>query len=160
MRDAEGLLNQVAILFQGSKNEIQSNDIKDLLGLVETEMVSKFTGFMTNKKTFEAIHYLNEITDKGLDLEEFSKALVNYLRKGLILKIMGEGNPVNSVEYLSGLTKEEIVILKNQISTFKETDLRRILNTFLEAQNKIRYASIPQLPLELAVVEIVEFLSA
>ncbi len=160
IRDAEGLLNQVAILFQGSKNEIQSNDIKDLLGLVEIETVSKFTNFMANKKSFEAINYLNEITDKGLDLEEFSKALINYLRKGLILKIMGEGNPVSSVEYLSGLTKEEIAMLKNQVSTFKETDLRRILNTFLEAQNKIRYASIPQLPLELAVVEVVEFLNA
>ncbi len=160
IRDAEGLLNQVAILFQGSKNEIQSNDIKDLLGLVEIETVSKFTNFMANKKSFEAINYLNEITDKGLDLEEFSKALINYLRKGLILKIMGEGNPVSSVEYLSGLTKEEIAMLKNQVSTFKETDLRRILTTFLEAQNKIRYASIPQLPLELAVVEVVEFLNA
>ena len=160
IRDAESLLNQVAILFQGSKNEIQSNDIKDLLGLVEIETVSKFTDFVTNKKTFEAINYLNEITDKGLDLEEFSKTLINYLRKGLILKIMGEGNPVSSVEYLSGLTKEEIAMLKNQVSTFKETDLRRILNTFLEAQNKIRYASIPQLPLELAVVEVVEFLNA
>ncbi len=160
MRDAEGLLNQVAILFQGSKNEIQSNDIKDLLGLVEIEMVSKFTGFMTDKKTFEAINYLNEITDKGLDLEEFSKTLINYLRKGLILKIMGEGNPISSSDYLSGLTKEEIVMLKKQVSTFKEADLRRVLNTFLEAQNKIRYASIPQLPLELAVVEVVEFLNA
>jgi DNA polymerase-3 subunit gamma/tau len=160
MRDAEGLLNQVAILFQGSKNEIKAEDVKDLLGLFEIEMVSKFTGFMTDKKTFEAINYLNEITDKGLDLEEFSKTLVSYLRKGLILKIMGEGNPISSSYYLSGLTKEEIVILKRQVSTFKEVDLRRILNTFLEAQNKIRYASIPQLPLELAVVEVVEFLNA
>lgn len=160
MRDAEGLLNQVAILFQGSKNEIQSDDIKDLLGLVEIEMVSKFTGFITDKKTFEAISYLNEITDKGLDLEEFSKALVNYLRKGLILKIMGERNPIGSSDYLSGLTKEEIAILKKQISAFKEVDLRQILNTFLEAQNKIKYASIPQLPLELAVAEVVEFLNS
>ena len=44
MRDAEGLLNQVAILFHGSKNEIKAEDVKDLLGLVEIKMVSKFTG--------------------------------------------------------------------------------------------------------------------
>jgi len=160
MRDAEGLLNQVAILCDGSKDEIKAEDIKDLLGLVETEMVSKFTGFLSDKKTFEAINYLNEITDKGLDLEEFSKSLINYLRKGLILKIMGEGNPVNPENYLTGLTKEEIATLKEQMSLFKQGDLRRILTTFLEAQNKIRYASIPQLPLELAIVEVIEFLSA
>ncbi|XOB40924.1 MAG: DNA polymerase III subunit gamma/tau [Candidatus Nealsonbacteria bacterium] len=159
MRDAEGLLNQVAILYDGSKNEIKAEDIKDLLGLVEIEMVSKFTGFLSNKKTFEAIHYLNEVSEKGLDLEEFSKSLINYLRKGLILKIMGEGNPVSSEDYLTGLTKEEIVVLKKQMSLFEQEDLRKILSTFLEAQNKIRYASIPQLPLELAVVEVVEFLN-
>jgi len=160
MRDAEGLLNQVAILYEGSKNEIKSEDIKDLLGLVETEMVSKFTGFLSDKKTFEAINYLNEISEKGLDLEEFSKSLINYLRKGLILKIMGEGNPVSSEDYLTGLTKEEIVMLKKQMSLFRQEDLRRVLTTFLEAQNKIRYASIPQLPLELAIVEVVELLKA
>ncbi len=160
MRDAEGLLEQVAILYEGSKNEIKPEDIKDLLGLVETEMVSKFTGFLSNKKTFEAINYLNELTEKGLDLEEFSKSLINYLRKGLILKIMGEGNPVSSEDYLTGLTKEEIVMLKKQMSLFKQEDLRRVLTTFLEAQNKIRYASIPQLPLELAIVEVVELLNA
>lgn len=160
MRDAEGLLNQVAILYEGSKNEIKAEDVKDLLGLVETEMVSKFTGFLSNKKSFEAINYLNEVNEKGLDLEEFSKSLINYLRKGLILKIMGEGNPVSSEDYLTGLTKEEIVMLKKQMSLFKQEELRRVLNTFLEAQNKIRYASIPQLPLELAIVEVVEFLNA
>jgi len=159
MRDAEGLLNQVAILYEGSKNEIKVEDIKDLLGLVETEMVSKFTGFLSDRKTFETINYLNEISEKGLDLEEFSKSLINYLRKGLILKIMGEGNPVSSEDFLTGLTKEEIVVLKKQMSLFEQEDLRKILSTFLEAQNKIRYAAIPQLPLELAIVEIVELLN-
>jgi DNA polymerase-3 subunit gamma/tau len=159
MRNAEGLLNQVAILYEGSKNEIKPEDIKDLLGLVETEMVSKFTGFLSQKKTFEAISYLNEVNEKGLDLEEFSKSLINYLRKGLILKIMGEGNPASSEDYLTGLTKEEIVMLKKQMSLFGQEDLRKILSTFLEAQNKIRYASIPQLPLELAIVEVVELLN-
>jgi len=158
LRDAESLLNQVAILYHGSKSGIKKQDIKDLLGLVEIETVSKFTEFVMNKQAHSAISYLNEIIDKGLDLEEFSKALINYLRKGLILRIMGDSN--NSSEFLSGLTKEEVSKLKNQVSSLKEADLRKILNAFLEAQNKIRYASIPQLPLELAVVEVIEFLNA
>jgi len=43
--------------------------------------------------------------------------------------------------------------LKTQAAAFKEEDLRKILNLFLEAENKIRYSSIPQLPLELAIIE-------
>ncbi len=161
-RDAESLLDQVFTLY--GEREIKVEDIKDLLGLVEIEMVSKFTDFLSQKKTAEAINYLNEITEKGLDLEEFAKALINYLRKALILKIMGE-TPHHFLEkekvenesiekwWGAGLTKEEFQKLKEQAKNFKEEDLKRILNLFIEAGNRIKYSPIPQLPLELAIVE-------
>ena len=149
MRDAESLLDQVFTLYGNSGQEIKAEDIKDLLGLVETELVSKFTDFLYQKKASEAINFLNEIGERGLDLEEFAKALIDYLRKALILKIMGiEGNPL-----ISGLTKEELQKLKSQSENFKEEELRRILNLFLDAQNKMKYSPIPQLPLELAIIE-------
>jgi len=174
-RDAESLLDQVFTLYgdyypsatRGARDEreggggvgvpaegrapkeIKVEDIKDLLGLVETELVSKFTGFLCQKKPSEAINFLNEIIEKGVNLEEFAKTLINYLRKALILKIMGEeGNPI-----VSGLTKEELQKLKTQSENFNEEDLRKILNLFLDAENKMKYSPIPQLPLELAIIE-------
>ena len=156
-RDAESLLNQVSTLYKDPEKEIKAEDIKDLLGLVETKLVSKFTDLVLSKETFKAIQYLNEINDRGLDLEEFAKTLIGYLRKSLILKIMGEGTTINpSFGFLSGLTKEEIQKLKDQTKKFKESELRKILDIFLQAQNKLRYSSIPQLPLELAIVEVCE----
>ncbi|UZE93031.1 MAG: DNA polymerase III subunit gamma/tau [Candidatus Nealsonbacteria bacterium] len=160
IRDAESLLDQVSTFYKDSEKEIKAEDIKDLLGLVEIELVSKFTDFLSDKKTFKTIEYLNEISGKGLDLDEFAKTLVGYLRKALILKIMGEGeNPASSYGYLSGLTKEEIRTLKRQTEKFKQEDLRKIVDIFLQAQNKMKYSSIPQLPLELAIVEITESLA-
>jgi len=157
IRDGESLLNQVFTFYGAPEKEIKAQDIKDLLGLVEIKLVSDFTDFLANKKSFGAINYLNEISEKGLDLFEFSKVLINYLRQGLILKIMGEGeNPGLSEGFLTGLTNEEIKVLKKHIDNFEEQDLRKILNTFLEAQNKMKYSSIPQLPLELAIIEITE----
>ncbi len=157
IRDAESLLNQVSTIYKDSKKEIGVEDIKDLLGLVEIGVVSKLTDFLSAKKTFEAIDYLNEMSKKGLDLEEFVKTLISYLRRCLILKIMGsKAESSSSKEYLSGLTKEEIQKLKIQAESFEEKDLKKILNIFLDAQNKMRYSSITQLPLELAVVEICE----
>ena len=157
IRDAESLLNQVSTLYKDSKKEIKTEDIKDLLGLVEMDLVSKFTDFLSDEKSFETIKYLNEISEKGLDLEEFAKTLIAYLRKILILKIMGEEGNTNSYSgYLSGFTKEEIEKIKKQSENFKEKDVRKIIDIFLEAQNKMRYASILQLPLELAIVEICE----
>jgi len=150
IRDGESLLDEV-LTFAGEKSEIKAGDIKDLLGLVEIELVSKFTDFLCQKKAMEAINFLNEITEKGLDLQEFSKSLINYLRQALILKITGTGQTENPL--ITGLTKEELAKLENQTVNFKENELQNILNLFLEAQNRMKYSPIPQLPLELAIIE-------
>jgi DNA polymerase-3 subunit gamma/tau len=152
VRDAESLLDQV-LTFRGTSKEIKTEDVKDLLGLVEITLVSQFCDFLLRKKTSEAINFLNEIADKGSDLQEFTKSLINYLRQALILEIAGpdSANPI-----VTGLTKEEFQKLKEQAGIFKEKEIRRILNLFMEAENQMRHSSIPQLPLELAVIEVVE----
>ena len=95
IRDGESLLDEV-LTFAGERGEIKAGDIKDLLGLVEIELVAKFCDFLCQKKASEAINFLNEIIDRGSDLQEFAKILINYLRQALILKMTGatEGNPI------------------------------------------------------------------
>ena len=155
IRDAESLLEQVLTFSSdpSGKKEIKVEDIKDLLGLVEIGLISQFCDFIVEKKAAEAIDFLNEIFDRGLDLQEFIKSLINYLRQALILKLTGAEaeNPV-----IAGFTKEEFQKLTKQAATFKEQELRQILNLFLEAENKIKYSPIPQLPLELAIIEAIK----
>lgn len=154
LRDGESLLDQV-LTFAGTlgkKSEIKVKDVKDLLGLVEITLVSEFCDLLLEKKIAQALQFLNEITDRGADLQEFAKSLINYLRQSLILKISGieTDNPI-----VTGLTKEEFQKLQNQTANFKEEELRSLLNHFLEAENKMKYSSIPQLPLELAIIEVI-----
>jgi len=150
VRDAESLLDQVLTFSGASGKEIKVENIKDLLGLVEISTVSKFTDFLCQKKAAAALDFLNKITEKGSDLQQFSKSLINYLRQVLILKISGSEtkNPI-----ISGFTKEDLEKLKAQADSLKEEDLHRTINLFLEAESKMRYSSIPQLPLELAIIE-------
>ncbi|MBU4298690.1 DNA polymerase III subunit gamma/tau [Patescibacteria group bacterium] len=148
LRDAESLLDQVFTLL-GSEKEIKAEDLKDLLGLVEIGLISQFTDFLAQKKSSQAINFLNELGQKGMDLSEFAKTLLNYLRQALLLKIMGE----DGKEIVSGLTREEFQKLKEQSEALKEEEIKRIINLFLEAQTKMKYSSIPQLPLELAIIE-------
>ena len=150
IRDAESLLDQ-ALTFAGNLNrELKTEDIKNILGLVEVELISNFCEFLFQKKALEAVNYLNDLVDKGFDLQEFSKALMNYLRHGLILKITGE-TAANQI--ITGLTKEEFEKLKKQTVNLKEADLHKVIDLFLEAGNKIKYSPIPQLPLELAIID-------
>ena len=153
IRDGESLLDQ-ALTFSGTlgrEGEIKAEDIKDLLGLVGIGLVSQFIDFLVKKKASEAINFLNEIAEKGSDLQEFSKALVNYLRQALIFKMAEIEDSQNPI--ITGLTKEEFQKLRGQAKNFKEGELKNILNLFLEASNKMKYSPIPQLPLELAIIE-------
>ncbi len=151
IRDAEGLLDQ-ALTFSGTLGRtgvIKAEDLKELLGMVDVKIVSEFVDLLGAKKGGEAIKFLNEILEKGKDVQEFAKAVINYLRQGLILKIGVEAsNPI-----IVGLTGEEQIKLQAQVALFPEADLRNTLKLFMEAENKMKYSSIPQLPLELAVIE-------
>jgi DNA polymerase-3 subunit gamma/tau len=150
VRDAESLLDQ-ALAFSGASNEaISAESIKDLLGIADISLISQFVDYLADKNSKEAIGFLNEAFEKGRDPQEFSKALINYLRQAILVKINPE--PMNPI--IIGLTKEEQEKLMNQAGKFQTPELHRMLNLFMEAENKMKYSSIPQLPLELAIVDI------
>lgn len=151
IRDAESLLGQ-AITFAAAlgKKKVEAEDLRDLLGLVDTQAVAKLVDFLAQKKAAEAIHFLNEVLERGRDPQEFAKTAVNYLRYGLLLKI----NPELQNPIVIGLTPDELKYLQTQVALFAEADLRRAVKLFLDAENKVKYSPIPQLPLELAIVEL------
>ena len=150
MRDAESMFDQVLTFAGKTGKEIKANDIKDLLGLVEVKLISQFCDFLGQKKPEKAISFLNDLTEKGSDLDEFTKALLNYLRQGLILKITGKET---AELIITGLTKEEFQTLENQTKLFQEQELQKIINLFIQASNQMKYSPIQQLPLELAIIE-------
>jgi len=155
-RDAESLLDQ-ALTFSGTlgkERKISAEDIKNLLGLVEINLIQNFVDLISQKNASGAINFLNEKIDQGLDLQEFARALINYLRQAMILKTVGVGDSQNPI--ISGLTKEEFQKLQSQTGNFSETELFKILNLFLEAETKMKYSPILQLPLELAIIEILQ----
>lgn len=147
LRDAEGLLDQVLTFGAGTVEEI-----KDLLGMVDTTTISQFVDCLCQKRGDRAIEFLNKLIDKGKDPQEFAKALINYLRQGLILKINSElANPI-----LVGFTPEEQQRFFSQTAAWSEDKIRLTLKLFLEAQNQMKYSPITQLPLELAIIESLE----
>ncbi len=151
IRDAEGFLDQ-ALTFAGENKEIKKEDVMNLLGIVEMNVVGEFVDFLVQKDSKRAIDFLNEVLEKGYDPYEFSKALINYLRQLLLLKI----SPNSKDPLVAGLTKEEKDRFRKQLELFQESALYDTLNIFLEAQARMKYSPIPQLPLELAVVESID----
>ena len=148
-RDAESLLDK-CISFSGGDKLVTTQEIKELLGIVEVSQISQFVDFLLTKDTKGALVFLNTLVDGGVDLQEFAKTLIFYVRQSLLLKI----NPELISMEVSGLSKEEIERMKEQTEKLQEKEIQKMLELFIDAENKMKYATILQLPLELAVVDI------
>ncbi len=148
-RDAESLLDK-CFSFTGSGGELKTENIKELLGIVEVGQVANFVDNLISKDAKSAIFNLNNMINKGIDLQEFSKTLVFYLRQSLLLKIHPE--LINSQN--SGFSTPELEKLKTQTENLAEKEIQNMLEYFVDAENKIKYASLTQLPLELAIINI------
>jgi len=154
MRDAESLLDQV-FRFAGVQQKEESitvDGIKDILGITDLATIRQFVDFLAAKDARLAVTFLNDTFEKGYDPAEFTKALIYYLRQALLTKVApGPQNPL-----IVGLSEDEQTELQRQAALFTIEKLHRIVNLFMDAENKIKYAAIPQLPLELVVVDITQ----
>ena len=151
MRDAESMLGQV-INFAGKDNEITVDEVRQVLGIVDISLVMKFTDIIFKKEISSALTFVNKLVESGHDLIQFTNSLINYFRKLLFVKID------NSLSSLVGeeLTKEQMSVVLKQTESFSLEELSKIIQLFIEAGREIQYSSLPQIPLELAVVEAVK----
>lgn len=150
LRDAEGKLNQILNFIP--KGKIKVEDIRGILGIVDNTMARELTDILIKKDKALALKLINDVIDKGIDIQEFIKTLIDYLRNLMLLKI--DSSLVNVV--LPGETKQEKEIILNQAKEYEEKALRKTLELLLGAENKTKYSSIQQLPLELALIESME----
>ncbi len=146
IRDAESLLGQ--IMSMGDK-DITLKEVQAILGVTDIKAVADMANYLTEKNNSQAIFHINQLVNQGYDLFQFSKSLINYLRKMLILKV----DPNLSKLIAAELTKEQIDGMTNQGRELSQQELVKIIHLFIQASNEIKGADFPQLPLELAVVE-------
>lgn len=154
VRDSESLLGQVLVSGGGKKTAIKTEDIRRILGMTEIKSVGEFAELLSQNKIAAAVNYLNDIVERGYDIHEYAKSILGYLRQALILSIVGAKTAQNDNFMITGLTDEEFELLRGQTIAMGEAKIKKTIEIFLSAQEKIRYSPIPQLPLELAIVEV------
>lgn len=153
MRDAESMLGQV-ITFAGppagGDKKITVEEVRQVLGIVDINLVMKFTDILISKDLSAVLIFINKLLDEGHDLIQFTKSLINYWRKLLLVKVD------KNLSLLVGeeLTKEQLGVILKQSESFSLENLSKIIQLFIDAGREIKYSSLPQIPLELAVVEI------
>jgi DNA polymerase-3 subunit gamma/tau len=144
LRDAISLLDQLT----SYGNEITFQQVQMVLGTVAGEAAGKLVGCLAKGDVAGGLDLINRTVNDGADPRQFGREVVEYLR-GLLLIKEGTGTRLlnataeqaSEMEVLAA--KIPIERLLQAIRLFNEaaTDLRRGLQT------------IPQMPLEMALVE-------
>ncbi len=147
-RDAESMLEQLRVW---SDKLIVKEDIEEILGAVDFKKVKTMADHLNNASAKEAIDYVGALTENGTDLEAFSKAFINHLRKIMLIKVDSSLASLMAQD----LTPDQIEIVKKQADVFSLESVARAIKVFMVAQNDIKRSPIPSLPIELAVVEII-----
>jgi DNA polymerase III subunit gamma/tau len=123
LRDAIGLMEQLI-----TGNKLEFAHVCDILGLSGFASIEKLYGHLQQKDSKPALEEIHNLYVEGYDLTRFNKGFLEFLRKKLL----------QSVE--DRKTGETAWLLK-------------LVALFRDSYDAARYATIPQLPLEMAVIE-------
>lgn len=149
LRDAESALEQVIAL---AGSNIGLNEVKEILGTIDIETARQFVLILIKKDSAGSMRFLHKINDSGYNIQEFSKAIIAYLRKMMILKIDTSLEKMINTE----LTNEQLDQLREQIKEISLNDLSSFLKIMIAAENEIKRSSFPILSLELAAIDMIE----
>jgi DNA polymerase-3 subunit gamma/tau len=130
-RDAHKILEELAA---GGK-KITLKQTRQLLGQIEELSAEKLLPFLEKKDAKGGLREIARVVEGGVDLENYLLKLLELLRKGLLEKM--------------GVGEEPVEVLKN----FDVSQIKSLISLFSRAAGELRFSPIPQLPLELAVVE-------
>lgn len=149
-RDTLSMLDKVVSFSEGKK--ITMNDIVSTTGAPSRTLVEDFlTAIATNdiEKGFKAIRSAN---GENMDMEVYLKIIISNLRYALILRYV----PKMKEEIAEKISESDLEFLVNLVALKSPYISSNTLSVLLGAYQKIRTSFIKELPLELALVEILE----
>jgi DNA polymerase-3 subunit gamma/tau len=140
MRDAWNVLEQLSIYY-GS--DISFQQVQDLLGITGDARVRELIKYIVEDNVSAAVATINSVNNDGLDLKNFKRELIEYLRSLLLVKTGSE----SSVD----MTGEDLNELKQLAEKAALPKVLRALKLF--SQVEIDSENHSTLPLELAIVD-------
>ena len=149
LRDAEVALSKV-IASHDKKGGISVDDVYSSLGLIPLNYYPELLGYIAGNDKNSALDLINRAYAGGVDLEHMASGFVEYLRKVLMHTI----NPAILASVGEELLDADIKIVSTYSKFLTSQQLIRMVNAFVSAKEGMKSSPIPQLPLELAVLEL------
>ncbi len=149
LRDAESNLSKL-VAFKG--REIDEEAVKEILGFIPLNTFNDFMNLIVAKKKSEAILLVNQLYESGLDLDNFVRGLLGYVRKILVIRASAASNS----NFQHDLGSEHFQVVSKLAASLESKDVLKLLTTLMRVQQEMKITPIPQLPLEIAISELTE----
>ncbi len=144
-RDAESTLDQLSSATGGA---ITVQDVLQLLGAVEDEVLFRLCDMVAAGETAEALLFLEELSAQGQDIGRLVTDLLEHLRHLLLVQHM------NEVPDSLPVTEEARERLREQANQLPAATVVRLIDLLAVAVDDMRQGGDPRLPLELALVKV------
>ncbi|RJQ56657.1 MAG: DNA polymerase III subunit gamma/tau [Nitrospiraceae bacterium] len=142
MRDALTLLDQACSFSE----DISEAGLQTLLGLPESEIIFSLSETILRGDIAQTLSIIKELTDRGNDLRQMAKELVEHFRNIAVIKItQGAGD-------LLEFTEEEVARLRGLASDVSIEELTLLLAELLRIEGEVRNAINPRYVLELGLL--------
>ncbi|MFQ6121774.1 MAG: DNA polymerase III subunit gamma/tau [Dehalococcoidales bacterium] len=140
LRDAENLLEQLTTYY-GSEIELQQ--VQTVLGITGDWRAKELVRHIINNDVSAGVATINSVNSDGLDLRQFNRELVEYLR-GLLLIKTGSDEAID-------LPVEDVAELKDLAAKAPLPQILKAVKLF--GQLELGFDNYSTLPLELALVD-------
>ncbi len=141
-RDAESLLGQVLSL---GEKRIDSELAALVLPHSNMLHVKELAKLIIAKEIANALNIIDTLREDGTDIETFTNDVLEYFHSMLRIK--------HGVGDILDLTLEEKKIMEDLVTTVTIDKLLAIIDTVMRAQQEGKWSSIPELPLEIAIIK-------
>jgi DNA polymerase-3 subunit gamma/tau len=143
LRDAENLLEQMTTYYG---KEIGLHQVQAILGITGDQRARELVGQIVNGDVAGGVATINSVNSDGLDLRQFNREVVEYLRQLLLAKTGSE----DAVD----LTADDKAELKELAANSSLAQISRAIKLF--GQLEIGFNNYSTLPLELALVDCIQ----
>jgi len=143
LRDAEGILDQVAS-FTGGK--VTLADVGDLLGLSDWEETSRLFDALAANDGAAGVRLVGDLVDNGLDLRSFVRRAMDHTRALVLVRATGE--------VPSYASEAAGAALREQAPRFTLDRLAKVAKRLIETEQQLRTGEGTPLVLELAILDL------
>ncbi len=148
LRDAQTILDQLSA-YSGKK--IEKGIVREILGLIEREVLEQFIGFVAERDTVKLLDLVRQLEERGTDLGQLVNNLIQHCRNLMICQA-----GVKDLANVLDLPKEVIEKVQQQAAKLGKDETLFILHTLVGLQLEMKRATFPKILLELALIRMTE----